>query len=236
MVRDGMARALVLAGLLHAGGIALLLAWPDDRPLPEPQQGAVLIWAEPAVASTPAAETPAPESATPEPPAPESAAPESAAPEPPPSPLAELPPPPPPPAPALPAPRPPRAAPTQPNPGPAAPASAAPAPPAPVWTAEGAITPPMPLEGHRNADPDYPRYARALGQQGMVRLRLTIGTDGRVTAAVVDTASGFAALDASAVAAALRWRFRPALRDGRPVAGEAFTTVVFRLDITRQGR
>ncbi|PZW39000.1 protein TonB [Humitalea rosea] len=247
-----MAGAVLAAALLHLGAVGVVLAWPEARRLPEPQQGAVLIWAEPASAAAGAEATPpSPEAPAPESPAPESPAPESPAPEPPAPPAPEPapsppepapapspePPPPPPPAPPAPS-RPPSraAAPPRAVPAPAAPA-AAPGPPAqqPAWAAEGATTPPAPLAGHRNADPTYPNYARTMRQQGSVRLRLTVAADGLVAGAAVDRGSGYSTLDAAAVEAALRWRFRPAQRDGQPVTAEAFTTVTFRLDAGRQG-
>lgn len=97
----------------------------------------------------------------------------------------------------------------------------------------GAVMPPGADAGHRNNPPDYPAEARRRGEEGVVRLSLRIGPDGQVTAAEVETSSGFPALDRAAVEAARRWRFRPATRAGTPVAATLPTAVHFRLSDAR---
>jgi protein TonB len=93
----------------------------------------------------------------------------------------------------------------------------------------GAVVPPGLLDGHRNPQPDYPLDSRQRGEQGVVRLILTVAPSGRVTQAIIGQASGFPLLDESARDVALRWRFRPAMRDGVPVEGTIRTAVHFRL-------
>lgn len=95
--------------------------------------------------------------------------------------------------------------------------------------ATGAVVPPGAADGYRNAPPDYPPDSRRRGEEGVVRLSLSIGIDGRVTEASVAISSGHAALDAAAIAAARRWRFRPATQAGLPVAATLATAVHFRL-------
>ncbi|MBR0674257.1 energy transducer TonB [Roseomonas soli] len=93
----------------------------------------------------------------------------------------------------------------------------------------GAVTPPSAAPGQRNAPPDYPAESRRRGEEGVVRLALRIGSDGRVEGAEVTDSSGYAALDRAALEAVRRWRFRPASEAGIPVAATINTAVHFRL-------
>ena len=72
---------------------------------------------------------------------------------------------------------------------------------------------------------EYPASARAEGVEGKLKLKLTIGADGSVTDVEV-LSSVQEALDASVIATVKQWRFKPALKCGKPVAGGTFT--VFR--------
>ncbi len=66
--------------------------------------------------------------------------------------------------------------------------------------------------------PRYPRQARSRGIQGLVLVRIILGTDGRVEAEHTRVLRSVAELDAAAVSAVSRWRFSPALgHHGRPV-------------------
>lgn len=71
------------------------------------------------------------------------------------------------------------------------------------------------------APADYPARALREGAEGVVRVRLTVGADGRVAQCVVTMSSGFASLDDGACRALeRRARFDPALdRDGNRVEG-----------------
>jgi protein TonB len=104
---------------------------------------------------------------------------------------------------------------------------ATPAPPSPAQpqadTAASAIT-------DTHTAPAYPPQARRLGEQGKVQLRLSIGPDGRVTAADVVKSSGFADLDQAAAAWVMaHWKYQPAIRGGVPVASTAMAAVTFNL-------
>jgi protein TonB len=66
--------------------------------------------------------------------------------------------------------------------------------------------------------PDYPRRARSDGIQGLVVVRIIIGTDGKVEPQHTRVIRSVPALDQAAIDAVSRWRFSPALgREGRPV-------------------
>jgi protein TonB len=70
-------------------------------------------------------------------------------------------------------------------------------------------------------DIEYTASAKAEGIEGKLKLKLTIGADGSVTAVEV-VASVDPGLDAAAVAVVKQWRFKPALKCGKPVAGGTF--------------
>ncbi|MEJ2435200.1 MAG: TonB family protein, partial [Pseudolabrys sp.] len=73
---------------------------------------------------------------------------------------------------------------------------------------EPVVTPPEPIA----TEASYPRGASG---NASVMLELVIDAQGRVTRALA--ISGERPFAAHAVAAARRWRFRPATRDGKPV-------------------
>jgi protein TonB len=66
--------------------------------------------------------------------------------------------------------------------------------------------------------PRYPRRAKADGIQGLVLVRIIIGTDGRVEPEHTRVIRSVPELDAAAISAVSQWRFSPALgHHGRPV-------------------
>jgi protein TonB len=78
--------------------------------------------------------------------------------------------------------------------------------------------------------PPYPGMARKLGEQGTVKLRLTISAQGVVTAADVVQSSGFADLDQTAVGwVTSHWKYKPAVQGGVAVASTTMAAVVFNL-------
>jgi protein TonB len=79
------------------------------------------------------------------------------------------------------------------------------------------------------AQPVYPRAALRRGDEGVVVLSVDVGRDGTVLRVEVTQSSGHGALDRAAVRAAKKWRFRPALDNGRPVAARYVRTVRFKL-------
>jgi protein TonB len=66
--------------------------------------------------------------------------------------------------------------------------------------------------------PRYPRRAKADGIEGLVLVRIIIGTDGRVEPQHTRVVRSVPELDAAAISAVSQWRFSPAIgRQGRPV-------------------
>lgn len=78
-------------------------------------------------------------------------------------------------------------------------------------------------------DPIYPRLARRLGQEGAVRLTLTIAIDGSVSDVVIEHSSGIEALDEAAIAAVRTWRFSARPPDTSADLAQVALSVVFRL-------
>lgn len=126
---------------------------------------------------------------------------------------------------------------------PAAPAAAAPPapsndaarPPAPGATRPSLDTKQissgdMAQLGCRIPAPVYPAKARRLGQAGVVTLRVTVATDGRIARAVVSRSSGYPALDDAAVEALQAGRCQPYLENGMPRQVEASQPIAFHLD------
>jgi protein TonB len=84
----------------------------------------------------------------------------------------------------------------------------------------------MPIEPVR---PEYPRRERLLGREADVELALEVDANGRVRAVEVVRSAG-ERFDRASVDAVRRTRFRPAVRDGRPVRSRVGYTVRYRLD------
>lgn len=77
-------------------------------------------------------------------------------------------------------------------------------------------------------DPEYSPEARAAKYQGTVILWAIIGADGRPRKLSVERSLGMG-LDEKALEAVNTWRFRPAMKDGQPVAVQIQVEVSFHL-------
>lgn len=77
--------------------------------------------------------------------------------------------------------------------------------------------------------PTYPAFARRLGHEGRVVIRIHVLSSGVVAAAHIERSSGYAALDEAALATIKRWRFRPAQRGGQPVDATLNVPITFKL-------
>lgn len=77
--------------------------------------------------------------------------------------------------------------------------------------------------------PVYPPRCLRMGIEGIVRLRILVGEDGRPQEVTLAKTSGDAGLDQSAIDAARGWRFEPARRNGEPVRAWATVPVEFKL-------
>ncbi len=81
----------------------------------------------------------------------------------------------------------------------------------------------------RDLQPPYPPALERLEIQGAVTVRVQIGIDGRVTSVELVRADDPAFFATTRDWALKRWRFKPATRDGAPVAAWLTKTVQFRI-------
>ncbi len=84
-----------------------------------------------------------------------------------------------------------------------------------------------PVVIHR-VEPDYPDEARKARFQGSVLVYVEVDEQGRIRSVRIEKPAGLG-LDEKAIEAVKQWRFRPATRDGRPVAVPARIDVSFHL-------
>ena len=77
-------------------------------------------------------------------------------------------------------------------------------------------------------DPKYSAEDRAAGIFGEVIVRLTVDPEGRVVKIIVTKSLGFGR-DEKVLEAVKYWRFKPGLKDGKPVPVFATIEVNFRL-------
>jgi periplasmic protein TonB len=78
-------------------------------------------------------------------------------------------------------------------------------------------------------EPPYPPASRRMGEQGVVKLMLSIAPNGRVTRAQVLQSSGYSRLDQAAIDAVQLWRYSPAQRDGAAVSESMAVLIRFSL-------
>lgn len=89
----------------------------------------------------------------------------------------------------------------------------------------GGITAPMPIF---KVNPEYSEEARKAKHQGVVELYIEVEPDGTVSRVLVRKSLGLG-LDEKAVEAIRQWKFKPGLKEGKPVTVGALVTVTFRL-------
>lgn len=77
--------------------------------------------------------------------------------------------------------------------------------------------------------PVYPLGSRLRGEEGVVRLRITVSPKGQAREITVLQSSGYPALDEAAQSAARRARFAPATQNGKPVESQLPLNFRFRL-------
>ncbi len=87
------------------------------------------------------------------------------------------------------------------------------------------MIPPVPIF---SPEPEYSEEARTAKFQGTVRLALVVDEHGLPTQIRVLTPLGLG-LDAKAIEAVQKWKFKPGMKDGKPVAVQASVEVNFRL-------
>ena len=102
-------------------------------------------------------------------------------------------------------------------------------------TGTGNIRPAVPDHGPvviaaTHTKPPYPPVSRRLGEEGMVRLTITVAADGSVAQAAVAASSGHARLDQAAVDwVKANWRYQPGISGGNPAISTISAMVNFEL-------
>lgn len=96
----------------------------------------------------------------------------------------------------------------------------------------------------KKIDPAYPPDAKKEHVQGKVTIRFVVTKDGRVIEPTVEEAEPPAVFDSSALEAVSKWRFKPAIKDGKKVNIILTVPLIFGLtmgpedrfrEITKQG-
>ncbi|HET7793132.1 MAG TPA: energy transducer TonB [Rhizobacter sp.] len=123
-----------------------------------------------------------------------------------------------------------------------APPPEVPSPPAPVQAVEAPPAPPAPMPAaapkmipaadvqYLETPLEYPRTSRRLQEAGTVTLRVYIDERGHVASVQVSKSSGFSRLDDAALTSVKKWRFKPYVVNGQPMAGYAVIPVMFELE------
>jgi protein TonB len=78
--------------------------------------------------------------------------------------------------------------------------------------------------------PQYPRDAARNGITGWVQLEVMVNADGTVRSARVLEAKPKGLFEAAAVAAVLRWKFKPKVVNGQPVTQKGAQRIEFNLN------
>jgi TonB family protein len=94
-----------------------------------------------------------------------------------------------------------------------------------VYRIGGGVSAPVPIF---KVEPEYSEEARKAKFQGTVLLSIVVDETGKTRDIKVLRALGLG-LDEKAIEAVMKWRFRPAVKDGKPVAVAANVEVNFRL-------
>ncbi len=81
-----------------------------------------------------------------------------------------------------------------------------------------------------NPAPVYPRVSRRLGEFGVVRLLVQVGSDGQALQVELKHSSGYPRLDQSALDTVPRWRFVPARQGSLAVVSWVVVPIVFSLN------
>ena len=87
-------------------------------------------------------------------------------------------------------------------------------PPAPTGPTQSAIGDPRSLAV---SEDDYPPSSLRAEEEGVTKVKVVIGANGRITACEVAESSGHEKLDEKSCKLTTRWRFKPALQNGTPV-------------------
>jgi len=110
-----------------------------------------------------------------------------------------------------------------------------PAPPAPPVVRQTVRTQLKlnPKSSQPNVDDYYPETSRRLEEEGVTKVKVCVGTNGRVKTSEVDESSSFSRLDEAALKVAKLLRFTPPTEDGKPL-DDACGTVPIRFQLPKK--
>ncbi len=84
--------------------------------------------------------------------------------------------------------------------------------------------------------PSYPKSAFEQRQVGVVNLRIEVDAQGHPTDVQVLSATNPGVFDAVSIAAARSWTYRPAVKNGKPVAGAVRIPITYAMDNTEDAK
>lgn len=100
--------------------------------------------------------------------------------------------------------------------------AAPPAPPPPPQVTRSVVVTRASVTSKPDPADYYPQTSISMGEQGSVKIRLCIGSNGRVTESSVAEPSQFPRLDEAGARMARAFRFKPGTEDGKPRASDCF--------------
>lgn len=89
-----------------------------------------------------------------------------------------------------------------------------------------------PIQVDKMPPPSYPKSAVEQRQVGVVNLRIEVDAQGHPTDVRVLSATNPGVFDAVSIAAARSWTYRPAMKNGKPVAAAVKIPITFAMDNT----
>jgi protein TonB len=90
------------------------------------------------------------------------------------------------------------------------------------------------LKTANRVDPTYPPASRRAGEQGTVRLKVLVDTNGRPSNVTVSQSSGFPRLDEAAIQAVKKWKFEAATDGTNKIQAYTQVAVTFKLTEAEQ--
>ena len=89
-----------------------------------------------------------------------------------------------------------------------------------------------PIQAQKMSPPSYPAEAFEKGQTGVVNLIVAVDAKGTVTDVQVESATNPGVFEAASIAAARKWTYTPAMKNGKAVAGKLRVPITYAMDNT----
>jgi protein TonB len=81
-----------------------------------------------------------------------------------------------------------------------------------------------------NPSPEYPEQALQQGQEGLVKIRVTVAADGTVRSARLHASSSHTTLDTAALQVVRQWRFMVTAKKGVKETVDVIVPIRFRIE------